>query len=87
MLEFKNSSSLVKHFLKHKDDTNTMSKEDYLANAKKILGSGFLISPAKDGKYKFTLPTTNEVLVVDPLKRKILTYYIKKAYLEGTFKC
>lgn len=78
---FKTRRKLRDHYKKHQDSTEADSADDYLRKANEALRKGQMV-PAKRGKLRYVVPETKEHVIYDPIDKKLLSYYVRKAILE-----
>lgn len=73
---------LQKHYDKHRDQVKATDIDDYYNKAIDVMRRGDM-HPAKLGRIAFKDPTTKEFVVLDPYDQELVTYFIRRAYLEG----
>jgi hypothetical protein len=82
-LMFASRKKLKGHFGKH-TIPGVLSPDEYQQRANAIINSfAFNSVPAKRNAIRTINPYTKENVIWQPDEQKLLTYYIRKAYLEG----
>ena len=83
MLQFPSIESLEAHYKKHGPHIGATSPTNYLARANEVLRHPVMFEPGRRGAVKLRNKGTGELVVLDPKSMKLLTYYLRRAYLQG----